>query len=265
MTGTRIYIKIFPFYLLIFVHPDNIFTLVCSYILSVRRDRQLYRFLKLIMNTQNHPFPGNDSFIISPSHFLHDAVFRRTLQISIRSPKKHCIFSNEVLNIHSDNRRIRNIIHINRIHDGTTNLDTFELTRYIEAVETDQEAGLFFRYYRDLNQLPAYVRILYWPDLSHLVGARITFFLSEELFFTKINYEGETTAVPCTFSQLYSSDHPLIIAGRRQQIPPPPAPEIKSEPDSASENSSIAPPTFTTATPDTEEISIEFGHLDSEV
>ena len=216
------------------------------------------------MNPQHQAFPNSDSFIVSPSRLMPDAVFRRTLQVSIRTPKKHCIFSNEALNIHGDNRLARNIISITRIHDVNTKQDTFDLLRIIEPVADEHAAGLFFRYQRDKNLPPTFHRILFWPDLSHLISARITFFLSEEHFYTKINYEGETTAVPCIFSQLYSSDHPLILAGRRQLPRPPSVPDVKTESDCASENSSIAPPTFTTATtPD--DISIEFGHLDSEV
>ena len=216
------------------------------------------------MQPQNQPFPASDSFIVSPSTLMHDAIFRRTLSISIRSPKKHCIFSNEALNIHGDNRRVRNIINITRIHDDLSGQDTFDLLRVIEPVDDENSAGLFFRYVYDKKLLPTYHRILFWPDLSHLVSARITFFLSEEHYYTKINYEGETSAVPCIFSQLYSSNHPLIVAGRTQLPRPPSVPDVKSESDSASVNSSIAPPTYTTATPP-DDASIDFGHLDSEV
>ena len=267
MTGTNIYHKIFPFYYLFFAHPGKVGRLLCSYFICVRRDL-IYRLLKSIMTPQNHPFPGCDSYIVSTSHVMSDAVYRRTLNVIVRSPSKHCIFPKEILNCHGGNNFVKNITQVTRKYDPIMKQNTFEMLRHLHPVVTEDEAGLFLRYHRDENQLPTFHRILFWPDLNNLISARITFFLSQELFFTKINYEGEVASVPCIFSTLYSSDHPLIIAGRRQPVEfprPPLAPEVKTESERASENSSIAPPTFTTASNDPDNISIQFGHLDSEV
>ena len=65
---------------------------------------------------------------------------------------------------------VRNIIHVKRKHDPIMKQDTFEMLRNIHPVVSEEEAGLFFRYHRDENQLPTFHRILFWRALQHVLS-----------------------------------------------------------------------------------------------